>query len=198
MERLYRILKGCLRPGTRYAWLLAGVEDKPDNPSRQRALASALAELLIGHSDVAAELEGLATEAAGARMQTIRREEARLERARRMEAIRERLGLELERDRLKLELEQWLERRPEVNRLSPRKSNPRRPVTVIGPTSRAVDMLLQREGVPARRDRPLDPGGNYELLVNLGPYQLDSLVLGCRRGELRQHAAARDEHWALA
>jgi CHAT domain len=42
---------------------------------------------------------------------------------------------------------------------------------------RAVNTLLHTGGAPVGRDRPLEPGGDYELLVNLGPYDPRSLVM---------------------
>jgi hypothetical protein len=71
--RLYRTLKGRLRPGSYEAAQLEGVEAKPDSPTRQQALAAALAEFLAEHPEVAAELEPLAVEAqqAGAQVQAI-------------------------------------------------------------------------------------------------------------------------------
>jgi hypothetical protein len=48
---------------------------------------------------------------------------------------------------------------------------------VIGRQSPAVNTLLQTGGAPVSRDQALDPGGDYELGVNLGPHDPDSLVV---------------------
>jgi hypothetical protein len=46
---------------------------------------------------------------------------------------------------------------------------------------RAVNTLLYTGGAPVGRDRPLELGGTYQLLVNLGPYNPRSLVMNATK-----------------
>jgi hypothetical protein len=49
VQRLYHTLRAHLRAGSYEAGQLEGVEDKPDSPARQQALAATLAEYLAAH-----------------------------------------------------------------------------------------------------------------------------------------------------
>jgi hypothetical protein len=59
VKRVYQAVKARLHPGSYAGNQLAGVEEKPDSPTRQQALQGALAEVLVEDEGFAAELERL-------------------------------------------------------------------------------------------------------------------------------------------
>jgi hypothetical protein len=157
-EGMYEILKDNLQPGSYEAQLLEVVERVGSRYSAVLAqLARRLAEFLEEHPDVATELEGLVAQVKGSSAV--------------LAAGSKRLIFHDDYDH---HIVSSISDRAALGALLARE---RGIFDDLWPASRAINTLLYTGGAPVGRDQPLNPAGEYELLVNLGPYDQHSLVM---------------------